>query len=373
MIIISGLAIAIGAYMLLFTAANILYMTRMGRSEPLLNHPKVSVLIPARNEAERITPALAGLQNQDYQNFEVIILDDNSDDATSEVCQQEIQGDSRFSLIQGQPLPQGWKGKPYAMEQLREKAQGEILIYIDADMRPGPHFVTWTVEKMVAHRVDFLSGYAQHTAPDQKEYLLYPVMYLATAFLLPLWLFRHTKTYMFSHAIGQYFCVKQEVLNQTQGFYPVKDKINEDIQMARHLKACGFHQVFLDAKKHLSGNMYDSMEHAKMGIMRVVYEYFDNQVYPFVFMGAVMFTLLVLPLFLAPLGILLGEPWGIRCLIGCALVLMGWYVTLVNRQLPWWTALLYPIHFTWIIILSVRSIRLSKQGKGYSWKGRTVQ
>jgi chlorobactene glucosyltransferase len=359
--------------MFLFTLANIIYLRSVSRKSTLTNGPAVSVLIPARNEAARIGPALSKLAEQDYLNFEVIVIDDNSDDDTWEIIRKYSEAHKNFRAIKGKVLPEGWKGKPFAMQQLSEAADGEILLFMDADMRPGPQLVSWTVTNLLHHRVDFLSGYARHTSPEKKEYFLFPVMYLATSFLLPLWLFRHSRTYMFSHAIGQYFCIYRAVLEQIGGFEPVRDKINEDIQLARYLKGKGFRQVFLDAKKHLSGNMYDSMEHARMGIMRVVYEYFDNQIYPFIFMGLVMITFLLLPIPLAITAAIMGSPLLVPLCLGIALVLAAWGITMVDRKLPWYIGFLYPVHFTWVIILSAHSIFLSRKGFGYMWKGRTVR
>ncbi len=358
--------------MLIFTLANIIYLRTVSRKSTCTDGPMVSVLIPARNEAARIGPTLECLTEQDYKNYEVIVIDDNSDDNTWEVIRHFSEDRSRFRILKGRNLPDGWKGKPYAMQQLTEAAAGEILLFIDADMRPGPDLITWTVTNMEHHKVDFLSGYPMHTTPEKMEYLLFPVMYLATSFLLPLWLFRHSKTYMFSHAIGQYFCVRSRVLDETGGFQPVRNKINEDIQMARYLKGKGFSQVFLDAKKHISGNMYDSMQHARMGIMRVLYEYFDNKIYPFIFMSFVMIVLLLLPIPLAITGAFTGNPLSRLLGIGILLVLAAWGITMMDRRLPWYTTFLYPVHFIWAIILSVHSIFLSKKGRGYLWKGRTV-
>jgi len=367
------LTVITGAYMLLFTTANILYLRTVAAPAKLRDGPRVSVLIPARNEASRIGPALEGLAEQDYGSFEVLVLDDNSDDGTWDIVREFAARDDRFRVLGGEPLPEGWKRKPFAMQQLTAAASGDILIFMDADMRPGPELISWTVTNLESHGVDFLSGYARHTSPEAAEYLLFPVMYLATSFLLPLWLFRRTRSYMFSHAIGQFFCVRSRVLEDTRGFEPVRDKINEDIQMARYLKGAGYQQVFLDAKEHLSGNMYDSMDHAKMGIMRVVYEYFDNLVYPFIFMGSVMVALLLLPIPACVAAAIVGHQSARPLLVGILLVLSAWSATMADRKIPWYTALLYPVHFGWAVILSIRSIVLSKRGRGYRWKGRTVR
>ncbi|MCK5735654.1 MAG: glycosyltransferase, partial [Spirochaetaceae bacterium] len=371
--IYTWLVIATGTYTLLFTLANIIYLKMVSLKPSGNNGPMVSVLIPARNEAERIAPTLKGLTEQNYLNFEVIVLDDNSEDETLNLVRNLTEEDNRFRVIKGDKLPSGWNGKPFAMQQLTKAAKGEILLFLDADMRPGKQLISWTVTNFNTHQVDFLSGYARHTSPEKMEYLLFPVMYLATSFLLPLWLFRHSKTYMFSHAIGQYFCIRSRVLEETGGFEPVKDKINEDIQMARYLKNAGYSQVFLDVKDYLSGNMYDSMNHAKMGIMRVVYEYFDHQVYPFLFMGFVMLMFLLLPIPAALIALLTGNHLTGRIGLGVLLVLMAWGATMADRKLPWYTAFLYPVHFTWVLLLSIHSIILSKKGQGYIWKGRTVR
>ncbi len=372
-LILSWLAAATGAYMLLFTLGNIIYLHKVSGSQKAENTPAVSILIPARNESERIGPAITALKEQDYPNFEVIVLDDNSEDNTRAIVEAAAAGDKRFRCISGKRLPSKWKGKPFAMQQLTKTAAGEIFIFIDADMRPAKDLISWTVAKMEFFQVDFLSGYARHTTPTKTEYLLFPVMYLATSFLLPLWLFRHSRTYMLSHAIGQYFCVRSSVLEEVNGFEPVKDKINEDIQMARYLKGKGYSQVFLDAKKHISGNMYDSMEHARMGVMRVVYEYFDNKIYPFILMGTIMITCLLAPIPLFPIALAYCHPSALPLGLSILLVLTAWLTTMCDRKIPWYAALLYPVHFTWVIWLSIHSIILSTKGRGYQWKGRIVR
>jgi hypothetical protein len=115
------------------------------------------------------------------------------------------------------------------------------------------------------------------------------------------------------------------------------------------------------------------MEHARMGIMRVVYEYFDNKIYPFIFMGLVMITFLLLPIPLAMTAAIHGSPLVFPLCLGIALVLAAWGITMIDRKLPWYIGFLYPVHFTWVIILSGHSIFRSRNGFGYTWKGRTVR
>src|SRR3972149_1006586 len=95
--------------------------------------PLVSILIPARNEAENIKRCLRSLLKQDYPNIEILVLDDNSDDGTSISVKKLAEKDKRIRLIAGKPLKKGWLGKCYACWQLSKYAKGKYLIFTDAD------------------------------------------------------------------------------------------------------------------------------------------------------------------------------------------------------------------------------------------------
>lgn len=86
--------------------------------------PFISVLIPARDEELNIEACLQSLQAQDYPNFEIIVLDDNSSDSTSDIVAGIAAEDERVQLIKGAPLPEGWAGKPFACYQLAKRAGG---------------------------------------------------------------------------------------------------------------------------------------------------------------------------------------------------------------------------------------------------------
>lgn len=371
--IYAWLAFAAAAYMLFITVTNILYMRVVTRRPSITNGPSVSILIPARNEAQRIRPTLEALSKIEYDSFEVILLDDNSDDGTGDIIAEFVDSRPRFRALKGRPLKEGWKGKPYAMTQLTAAAKGEILLFVDADMRPEPDFVSWIVSNLEHHQVDFLSGYPRHTASEARDYLLFPVAYLSTSFLLPLWLFRIVPSHAFSHVIGQFFCVRADVLRDAGGFEAVKGTIAEDSQMGRHLKGLGYHQVFLDGKRHIHGNLFDSMEHAKMGIMRIVFDFFDYKVYPFVFLGLSILAFLLLPIPLAGVALLSGFSWTGPLTVSVLITLTAWAATMAERRIPWYAAFLYPIHFGWVIILCLRSVVISKRGGGFDWKGRIVR
>ena len=113
------------------------FMGRLRACPPLAGSPpggRVSVIIPARNEEARLPPLLASLAVQDYPDFEVIVVDDDSTDATADLAR--AAGATTLNLTE---LPEGWLGKPWACQVGAQQATGEILVFLDADtwLEPG--------------------------------------------------------------------------------------------------------------------------------------------------------------------------------------------------------------------------------------------
>src|SRR4030042_168121 len=100
--------------------------------------PLISILVPARDEEENIRTCLESLQRQEYPNFEILVLDDNSTDNTATIVTEMAGKDSRIRLLRGQPLPPDWAGKPFACYQLAQKANGSWLLFVDADTVHAP-------------------------------------------------------------------------------------------------------------------------------------------------------------------------------------------------------------------------------------------
>ena len=124
----------------------------------LKSPPLVSVLIPARNEEKNIKRILVSMAKQDYPNLEILVLDDNSTDATSQIVQDFAQKDSRIKLIKGAPLPKGWKGKCFACHQLSKIARGEYFVFTDADTLHFPNSISGSLAALVRNNLDVTSS-----------------------------------------------------------------------------------------------------------------------------------------------------------------------------------------------------------------------
>ena len=131
---------------------NALTFPRLRRSTAPIDGPHLTILIPARNEAAVIGATVRHLLDQDYPHFDVMVLDDDSADGTGDLARAVAAGDLRLRVIGGAPLPPGWLGKNWACYQLAEQAEGEWLIFTDADVRWEPGALAAGVRTKGAHR-----------------------------------------------------------------------------------------------------------------------------------------------------------------------------------------------------------------------------
>ncbi|HSG47547.1 MAG TPA: glycosyltransferase, partial [Longimicrobiales bacterium] len=116
----------------------------VGESRPW---PRVSVVIPARNEAGNIRTVLASVTAADYPDFEVVVVDDRSTDGTGEIARATPAARAReVRVVEGADLPEGWMGKPWACHQGAMAATGEVLLFTDADTWHGPGLLRRAVE-----------------------------------------------------------------------------------------------------------------------------------------------------------------------------------------------------------------------------------
>src|SRR4030043_1322671 len=170
--------------------------------------PKVSILIPARNEERNINRCLRSLTRQDYPNFEIIVLDDHSSDKTWEVVKKIAEKDNRIKLVKGKKLEKGWLGKSYACWQLSKYASGEYLLFTDADTLHFKNSLSCALAALLVNKVDALSIFARQITVTFHERMMVPFGNFFVLSFLPLTLIRRSKSPLFCTAIGQFMLFK---------------------------------------------------------------------------------------------------------------------------------------------------------------------
>ncbi len=361
--------------------SNFLFFPRLRPAQPAAT-PFVSLLIPARNEAAVIGRTIAALLAQSYSHFELLLLDDGSEDETAVLAQQAAAQDPRFRIIQGQPLPRGWLGKNWACHQLSQAARGDLLIFTDADVQWQPGALaalvgyqysdTSNLASLSSHQsahspdsVDLLTIWPTQITRTWAERLIVPGMALAILAYLPILPVHFTRWPVFAAANGQCMAFRRTAYDAVGGHAAVRDNIVEDVALARRIKQAGLRLRMADGNRLISCRMYDGWLAVRDGFAKNILAGHGNNV-PFLLVSTLFHWLV----FLFPWVWLAftGSLWAL------ALVLLGVGVRLgtavFSHQRPL-DALLMPITVLFFTRIAARSIWWHYRG-GPQWKGRIV-
>ena len=233
--------------------------------------PLISVLVPARNEEENIGNCLESLRSQDYPNFEVIVLDDNSEDNTAAIVTRYAERDNRIRLIRGKPLPPDWAGKPFACQQLAQEAKGSWLLFVDADTVHASHMLRSVLAMAMRLNTSMLSGFPRQINRSLPQKIAVPMIYFIIVGWVPLWWIHRSKSRMASIAIGQFLFFSRDEYWRVGGHEAVKARILDDIWMGIEVARHRGRHVAVDLSSVVSCDMYPNATAMWRGLVRCIY------------------------------------------------------------------------------------------------------
>ncbi len=335
--------------------------------------PFISVLIPARDEERNIEACLESLQKQGYPNFEILVLDDNSSDNTANIAERIAAQDNRIQLIRGEPLPEGWAGKPFACHQLAEKARGSWLLFTDADTTHAPHMLRSVLALALKLRSSLLSGFPRQLATSLPQKVAIPVLYFVILSWLPLWWLQRSKEPKPSLAIGQFLLFPSEEYWRIGGHMAVKSRILEDVWLGIEVNRHGGRHVAVDLSTVVSCHMYQSLGAMWEGFLKWIYSV--AALSPVALVGLLVAGYVF---FLAPFYWLWNDlfvvaaPTGWRAIVifqVVTILVMRWLVD--NRfKEPLVSTLLHPLGFSFLFLASLHAGARRVTGAGVRWKKR---
>ena len=316
---------------------------------------RVSVLLPLRDEADRVTPCLEALLRQDLD--ELLVLDDGSSDGTADVVRRVCAGDQRVRVLSGAALPAGWLGKPHACQQLADAATGDVLVFVDADVVLAPGALQATVACLDDSGLDLVSPYPRQEAPGATR-LVQPLLQWSWLTFLPLRLAEGSPRPSLSAANGQLLAVRRTVYDRAGGHAAVRAEVVEDVALLQAVKRAGGTGGVVDGTALAACRMYDSGRELADGYAKSL-----HTLSPAV--PALLSVLYLLPAVAALRGSRAG-------LAAYAAGVAGRAVTSRRTGSPVLPdALLHPVSVAALVGLWGRSRLLARRG-GLSWKGRAL-
>ncbi len=340
--------------------------------------PRVSLLIPAKDEGERMRACLESVIAQDYPSYSVICIDDRSTDQTGRIMDEFAARDSRvraFHVREGS-LPAGWTGKCNALHSHVRHADGEWLLFVDSDVILEPDAVRLTMDFAVRKDVHLFSLLPRLESHSLWESLLVPLAATSMSTMYLIALSNHNHKMNNAFANGQFLLIRRKTYDAIGGHEQVKDHFCEDVRLARLLKRAGY-KIRVAWGNHLAAvRMYSSLEQIFRGWSRLFYAVGVGS--PWRIIGGMIFTVECgLSAYAAgawAIGrVAMGAgPLGWWWLIAAALhlVFMTVLLALIYRWSgnPGRNALLFPLAAVMLLGIYIKSLRLCATGQ-LEWRG----
>ena len=346
--------------------------------DPPSNAPLISICIPARNEERNIRACVEAVLNQTYPNFEIIVVDDRSTDATSGIL-HSIQND-KLKIVNGSDLPSGWAGKPHALYQAASVAKGDWLCFIDADTFLTPEALASCYAKALETNADLFTMMTFQITETFWERVVLPLVMTALSVgFSP----RKVNDPERKDAIanGQFIFIQRSVYDAIHGHESVKDQIVEDKAISEKVKWSGHRLIVADGMKLARTRMYTSFATLWEGWTKNIYLGLRDQVGLMV-LGAFGALVSVIAALVLPLWPVLGLLWffdnGGWMAIGIiieALILWGVliYIRAIvahHMNIPRWYALTTPLGAAVFAAMMFTSTWKVISGQGVTWRGR---
>ena len=374
--ILASIPLIFGIWCFICTMANTLFFRRHHKKatkQIIEGKKKVSVVIPARNEEEHLPRLLDSLLNQDYPNYEVIVIDDQSTDKTWEIIQgymaksHKIRG---FQNTGGKRLSS--YGKINALLNLIPHAEGDILLCTDADTVHFPSSISIGVRYMEDGNLDILSGFPNQGTATFWGGVVTASMVFSNV-VLPHFFLNPIQFIPFSIGIGQYVMMRKDSYDEVGGYGAMPQSVCDDIGIIKHFMRNGKKYGFRNISKEVSCKMYEDGISAFKGLERSITDVFPSTL---LMVGLLILAVAVL-MFIAYTPLLFfiyGHETKliIISLSGWAFTFISWAIGAREIGFGKMVSISGVLSFTAISAMYLHGMYRKASGKGFEWKGRTV-
>lgn len=327
--------------------------------------PRVSLIVAARNEAQNIREALRSHLAQDYADYELIVINDRSEDETGHILDAMAIGDSRLTVVHLDSLPSGWLGKNHALYLGAKKASGDLLLFTDADIVMAPDVLSRAVSLMHEQGLDHLTISPTMAMPTHFLQMFgASFVIFFTLFTRP-WKVRDPKSS--SHVgIGAFNLINNTVYWGVGGHETIRMRPDDDLKLGKIVKQGGYRSDLAFGAGLLSVEWYASVGEVIRGLEKNTFAGCDYSIVKVMSGAAFLLLFIVWPY----LAVMVCD--GLPQAIYSAVVLMMTVVFVDCASfngLRQWYAVGFPVTTTLFVWIILRTMVLNLVQGGISWRG----
>jgi len=363
----------VSAYSVLISILNLFSFQKPKPLSPK-NKSKVSVLIPCRNEENNIVECVESLLIQDYQNLEILLIDDNSTDNTWAQIKNLSEKYPHVSAYKGRPLPNNWTGKNWACHQLSQKAKGEYFLFIDADTKQAKYSISSALKHVEDKNLEFITLVPKRNIFNFTDYLIWIMVSWFIFSWIPFYIAKKLPFSIFAAGFGQFLFFNKEAYLKIGGHKKISNLVLDDFELARSIKSSGFNSDILDGTHLIETKGYTSSIEAVDGHAKAIFATFRYNIllFAFAFFGLILlFYVPWLNLISYFFQIELSAQHILISFLSIGFLFLSILISTKAFSLSILSSFLYPIAMLVLLFSGYRSFLSSFDGD-IKWKGRST-
>ncbi len=331
---------------------------------------RVSLLIPARNEADGITAALESALASVGVELEIIVLDDNSEDQTAAIVQAIASRDKRVSLNRSKPLPPDWNGKQHACFQLAQAAAFDRLLFIDADVRLTPDAVRRLLDHQDQTKAALLSAFPHQVTGTWSEKWLIPLMHYILLGFLPIARMRRSQNPAYAAGCGQLFLTRKLNYERVGTHAAIRASRHDGLALPRAYRIAGLSTDIVDGTSIAECRMYTSAPEVTRGLLKNAIEGIANP------KRIVPFTIILIGGSVLPLATaIMSVPRADTTALGMSLLAIAFShlpraIAAIQFRQSWQGVIFHSLAITIFIALQWQALLNHLTGRRIPWRGR---
>lgn len=342
------------------------------KGDATMPRPRITVLVPARNEERNIEGCVLSVLNQTYPDVELIVINDQSTDRTGELLDEMARHHKRLQVIHGEDLPEGWIGKGWALYQGHRRASGDWIVLLDADVRLEPWALERCLDKALGDDIDFLNPWPFFVNVSFWERVMQPLLWGLVRIRFPLaWV--NAAWSKENMAFGPMIMVRKAVYDEVDGHRHVAMDILEDVALARLIRSRGYRTMVVNGKHVLRVRMYTNLRELISGWTKTAYGAMNYKLGWMTLATLGVFWAATQPFLTAAYGWLKGDTiWLQLGFLQIVALAMRRIADARESNFELWTILMHPLAMLVVHYMQVRAVWSYYFG-AYTWKGRAYR
>ena len=327
--------------------------------------PAVSIVIPARNEERNLEQALESVLAMDYQDLEIIVVNDRSTDRTGAILETMAERNARLAVVTIDDLPAGWIGKPHALHVGAQLARGEFILFADADIVFHPSALRKAVTHAQASGFDHVTLIPEGTMPGSFLTAVSATFGMFMFIIFKPWQARNPQSRRYM-GIGAFNLIRTSVYQDLGGHEPVALRPDDDLKFGKLVKDHGYRQDVLNGKGMLTVEWYRSVGELIDGLMKNMFAGMEYRV-----SAVIAATLAALLIHIWPwIGIWVAGGWPQAGYAVTVIMMVGSFgVAMAPFGVKFRHGLLLPLTIGLLVYIQCRAAVLALWRGGIVWRG----